>query len=93
MASIVATAMPSRNGSVTPLRNATRQIGSPLCDSSRPTESPGNWQHPRLREIKTRQARLVFDASNVKVVVFNGAAVLLLLGLRSFVVANGPPFR
>ncbi|KAK0719599.1 nuclear pore complex component-domain-containing protein [Lasiosphaeris hirsuta] len=48
-------------------------------------ESPGNWRHPRLAEITRRQSRTIFSEKNVKQVVYNIAALTLVISLRTLV--------
>lgn len=42
------------------------------------TESPGNWQHPRIDEITRRQNATVFTSDNVKTIVYNVGALVIL---------------
>ena len=46
------------------------------------TESPGNWKHPRLAEITKRQRAAVFSESNVKTIMYNVAALGIVLAAR-----------
>ncbi|OAA64428.1 nuclear pore complex protein [Niveomyces insectorum RCEF 264] len=54
------------------------------------TDSPGNWQHPRLDEITRRRAASVFGESNLKTVVYNGLAWGFVFLART---ATGMPFK
>lgn len=66
------------------------------------TESPGNWTHPRLKEIARRRNATTFNDKNVRRIVQNVGAIAALfalrLALRSFVGTDGyvsrldPPF-
>lgn len=42
------------------------------------TESPGNWQHPRIDEITRRQSATVFTSDNVKTIVYNVTALFVV---------------
>lgn len=41
-------------------------------------ESPGNWQHPRIKEITRRQNRTVFTGDNVKTIIYNITALIII---------------
>ncbi|KAF3770685.1 hypothetical protein M406DRAFT_33644 [Cryphonectria parasitica EP155] len=42
------------------------------------TESPGNWQHPRIDEITRRQSATLFTSDNVKTVIYNVTALFVV---------------
>ena len=42
------------------------------------TPSPGTWRHPKLDEIARRQRANTFNESNVRRIVYNGFALILL---------------
>lgn len=46
------------------------------------TESPGNWTHPRLKEITRRRNATTFTDKNVRRIVQNAGAVAVLYFLR-----------
>lgn len=54
----------------------------PVRTPQRPTapapaiESPGNWTHPRLREINRRRNRSTFNDKNVRKIAYNIAALI-----------------
>lgn len=60
-------------------------------------ESPGNWTHPRLKEIARRRNATTFNDKNVRRIVQNAGAIAamfaLRLAFRSFVGTDGyvPP--
>jgi len=54
-------------------------------------ESPGNWKHPRLAEITRRQSRNIFGEKNVRQIVCNVAAIVLLEIFRVFASPSIPP--
>lgn len=54
------------------------------------TESPGNWQHPRMKEITHRQNATVFTAQNVRAIVYNLAAILIIHLMRISNAEFGP---
>jgi nucleoporin POM34 len=75
--------MASNAIAVTPIKT-TPAKSTPAKDSGlRETDSPGNWQHPRLKEINRRKARQTFDERNVRTIAQNVAALLVLLALQS----------
>lgn len=45
-------------------------------------ESPGNWTHPRLKEIARRRNATTFTDKNVRRIVQNAAAIAALYSLR-----------
>lgn len=55
------------------------------------TESPGNWQHPRIKEITRRQNATVFNTHNVKTIVYNIGAILIIHLIHLSVARFGPP--
>lgn len=55
------------------------------------TESPGNWQHPRMEEITYRQNATVFSAQNFRTIVYNLAAILIIHLFRLVNADYGPP--
>nr|G0S7R3.2 RecName: Full=Nucleoporin POM34; AltName: Full=Nuclear pore protein POM34; AltName: Full=Pore membrane protein of 34 kDa [Thermochaetoides thermophila DSM 1495]AEL00694.1 Pom34p [Thermochaetoides thermophila] len=61
----------------TPVKQITSAVG-PV------KESPGNWKHPRLAEITRRQSRNIFGEKNVRQIVYNVAAIVLLEIFRVF---------
>ena len=48
------------------------------------TPSPGTWRHPRFGEITRRKNAATFDGENVRKLVWNGGALLLLWILDRF---------
>jgi predicted metal-binding protein len=48
-------------------------------------ETPGNWTHPRLKEINQRKAKFVFDEQNVKVIAVNVCGLLGVVAVYSFI--------
>lgn len=54
-------------------------------------ESPGNWQHPRMKEITHRQNATVFTAQNVRTIVYNLASILIIHLMRMVNAEFGPP--
>lgn len=42
------------------------------------TPSPGRWRHPKFDEITRRQSANTFDDKSVRLIVWNGGALLLL---------------
>jgi len=45
-------------------------------------ESPGNWSHPRLREITRRRNATTFTDKNVRKIAYNIAALIGLWALQ-----------
>lgn len=64
---------------------------TPVKRSPIATESPGNWKHPRLAEITRRRGKTVFTEKNVKTIVYNIGALVLIWVLRLLVKPNVPP--
>lgn len=54
------------------------------------TDSPGKWQHPRIKEITRRQQATTFDSDNVKTIFYNLAAVMAIHLIRLAAVEYGP---
>lgn len=54
------------------------------------TDSPGNWQHPRIKEITRRQQATVFGSDNVKTIIYNIAAFFIIYVLRLVAAEHGP---
>lgn len=74
--------------------NKTRSYGA-LTTPSKATpapvaDSPGHWQHPRIKEITRRQQATTFGSDNVKTIVYNLAAVIII-HLISFIAAEYGP--
>ncbi|KAI3396114.1 hypothetical protein diail_445 [Diaporthe ilicicola] len=76
--------------------NKTRSYGA-LTTPSKATpapvaDSPGNWQHPRIKEITSRQQARVFGSDNVKTIVYNLAAFLIIHVIRLAAAELGPVY-
>lgn len=76
--------------------NRTRNYGA-LATPSKATpapapvaDSPGNWQHPRIKEITRRQQASVFSSDNVKTIVYNLAAIIIIHVIRLAAAEYGP---
>lgn len=74
--------------------NKTRNSGA-LTTPSKATppaavDSPGNWQHPRIKEITRRQQATTFSSDNVKTIVYNLAAVIIIHLIRVAAAEYGP---
>lgn len=76
--------------------NKTRNYGA-LTTPSKATpapapvvDSPGNWQHPRIKEITRRQQASVFGSDNVKTIVYNLAAIIIIHLIRLAGAGYGP---
>lgn len=53
-----------------------KTVSTPTKAAASPSaESPGNWKHPRLREIIKRQNASTFSDKNVKKIAWNVAAI------------------
>ncbi|KAL2106951.1 hypothetical protein VUR80DRAFT_5913 [Thermomyces stellatus] len=60
-----------------------KQASTPKRPAPPPvTESPGNWTHPRLKEITRRRNATTFTDKNVRRIVQNTAAIAVLYSLR-----------
>jgi nucleoporin POM34 len=75
--------------------NKTRTSGA-LTTPSKPTpapaaESPGNWQHPRMKEITRRQQATTFGSDNVKTIIYNLAALVIIHLVRLAAAGYGVP--
>ncbi|ROW11695.1 hypothetical protein VPNG_05577 [Cytospora leucostoma] len=68
-----------------PLQTPYRPIPSPV------TDSPGNWQHPRIKEITHRQKASVFTTHNIKTIVYNIFAIIVIHLIRVVNAEHGPP--
>lgn len=53
-------------------------------------ESPGNWQHPRIKEITRRQNRTVFTSDNVKTIIYNMTALVITSFIQKIIDDFGP---
>ncbi|ROW06231.1 hypothetical protein VMCG_04673 [Cytospora schulzeri] len=78
------------------LSKVSRNSAGALLTPNKPvpsqlTESPGNWQHPRMEEITYRQNATVFTAQNAKTIVYNLAAILIIHLMRLANAEFGPP--
>lgn len=54
------------------------------------TDSPGNWEHPRIKEITRRQNASVFTSHNVKTIIYNFASICIVQFLRMAAAELGP---
>lgn len=54
------------------------------------TESPGSWQHPRIDEITRRQNATVFTSDNVKTIVYNVGALVIISFIQRINMDFGP---
>ncbi|KAH6626424.1 nuclear pore complex component-domain-containing protein [Chaetomium sp. MPI-SDFR-AT-0129] len=54
------------------------------------TESPGNWKHPRLAEITRRQSQNVFGEKNIRQIVYNVIALVIVGVARRLLLPNLP---
>ncbi|KAJ9148299.1 Nuclear pore complex component [Pleurostoma richardsiae] len=54
------------------------------------SESPGNWKHPRLNEIARRQSASVFSEANIKTILYNIGALVIIWTLHSVFSSYGP---
>ncbi|KAK2602191.1 hypothetical protein N8I77_008742 [Diaporthe amygdali] len=74
--------------------NKTRRnsaLATPSKASPAPvTDSPGNWQHPRIKEITRRQQATVFGSDNVKTIIYNIAAFFIIYVLRLVAAEHAP---
>lgn len=52
---------------------------TPKSSPSVDTQSPGKWQHPRLREIVRRQNATTFDNRNIQRILVNGGALIVTM--------------
>lgn len=52
---------------------------TPKASLSVDTQSPGKWQHPRLREIVRRQNATTFDNRNMQRILVNGSAFIVTM--------------
>jgi nucleoporin POM34 len=48
------------------------------------TDSPGTWRHPRLDEITRRRNATTFAEKNVRQIIYNVGALLILWFFKSF---------
>ncbi|CAN8095850.1 unnamed protein product [Discula destructiva] len=65
-------------------------IRSTPANNTPVTESPGNWQHPRIDEITRRQNATVFASDNVKTILYNFAALFILALIQRVNADFGP---
>lgn len=56
------------------------------------TDSPGNWQHPRIDEITRRQNATVFTSDNVRTVIYNITALVIISFVQKVNADFGPRF-
>lgn len=70
--SSTAIAVSKNRSNVTPFKTTPSKNFAPAA------ESPGNWQHPRIKEITRRQNRTVFTSDNVKTVIYNITALIII---------------
>lgn len=54
------------------------------------TDSPGNWQHPRIKEITHRQKATVYTAHNIKTIVYNIISIIVIHLIRAVNAKCGP---
>lgn len=69
---------------LTPFKTTPTKNAAPF------TESPGNWQHPRIKEITHRQNRSVFTSDNMKTAIYNVAALIMISFSQKIVDDFGP---
>lgn len=68
-----------------------RALSTPSKATPAPVaDSPGNWQHPRIKEITRRQQATVFGSDNVKTIVYNLAAIFIIHVIRLTAAKYGP---
>lgn len=67
-----ALAVSKHRANVTPFKTTPSKNVPPA------TESPGNWQHPRIDEITRRQSATVFTSDHVKTIIYNVAALFVV---------------
>ncbi|KAL8367134.1 hypothetical protein RB595_008894 [Gaeumannomyces hyphopodioides] len=61
-------------------------VGTPqkaAATSAAVTESPGNWKHPRLGEITRRQNATRFSEKNLRIILYNALAFVMVVVVRS----------
>lgn len=61
-------------------------VGTPqkaAATSAAVTESPGNWKHPRLAEITRRQNATRFSEKNLRIILYNAIAFVMVVVVRS----------
>lgn len=56
---------------------------SQIVNGNISTPSPGTWRHPKFDEIARRQNACTFTDSNVRKVIWNGGALLILWVIAS----------
>lgn len=83
MSSTTALAL-SKTRSSGALTTPSKATPSPVADS------PGNWQHPRMKEITRRQQATTFGSDNVKTILYNIAAVMVIHLIRLAAAGYGP---
>lgn len=83
---------PNMSGSSTALAlNKQRTPLKQISGSNTPvTESPGSWQHPRIDEITRRQNATVFTSDNVKTIVYNVGALVIISFIQRINTDFGP---
>ncbi|KAI0205184.1 nuclear pore complex component-domain-containing protein [Astrocystis sublimbata] len=65
---------------------AKTAVSTPIKAPATPvTESPGTWQHPRLREITRRQEASTFGDKNIRLIIINISILILLVIMHSFI--------
>lgn len=75
----------SKNRShLTPFKTTPSKSITPVA------ESPGNWQHPRIKEITRRQNRTVFTSDNVKTIIYNITALIIISFIQKINEDFGP---
>lgn len=64
---------------------AVSSVATPKKPSPSPVpDSPGNWNHPRLAEIRRRQKKTSFTEANVNQILYNAAVILGTYILHSY---------
>lgn len=70
--------------------NLTPSKTTPSKQIAPVVESPGNWQHPRIKEITRRQNRTVFTSDNVKTIIYNITALVITSFIQKIIDDFGP---
>lgn len=73
---IIPTTLPKLN-LTTQSSNSPSRTQTPQQQRSTDASTPARWQHPRMDEVISRQSRTNFDNSNVRIILWNFAFLIL----------------
>lgn len=64
---------------------SSTKTSTPIKQQQKAVDSPGNWRHPRLAEIERRKEQSTFNDNNLRIIVGNICALILLWATHTLV--------